>query len=232
MMEKGPERAHKRISHKTGRSSISEPAEIFLILDILRIGSMADDGSPWRDSMASKEAELRQRNEEVDRRRAEALRLAGDVVRHQEVPHLCASVLRVHCPVRGPTHRGAGRQDKLMQSPSALRSSSARSERASAENSPAKSAISAQGVSPSSVRSRPASAHSRYACRIRCCRRVCSVLACDGCNGLSCECSGVDDARAAERRFLDEDLTQHSEEASQDNADTRGPRRALKVDDS
>ena len=38
-----------------------------------------------RDSFASKEAELRQRNEDVDRRRAEALRLAGDVVRNQEV---------------------------------------------------------------------------------------------------------------------------------------------------
>jgi hypothetical protein len=35
--------------------------------------------------LGEREAELRQRNADVDRRRAEALRLATDVVRHQEV---------------------------------------------------------------------------------------------------------------------------------------------------
>ena len=35
--------------------------------------------------LGEREAELRRRNEDVDRRRVEALRLAGDVVRHQEV---------------------------------------------------------------------------------------------------------------------------------------------------
>jgi len=45
--------------------------------------------------LGEKEAELRRRNEDVDRRRAEALRLAGDVVRHQEVflHHLVFHVL-------------------------------------------------------------------------------------------------------------------------------------------
>jgi len=35
--------------------------------------------------LGEREAELRRRNEDVDRRRSEALRIAGDVVRHQEV---------------------------------------------------------------------------------------------------------------------------------------------------
>ena len=59
---------------------------------------MSDSGRSWgldahRDSYASKEAELRQRNEDIERRRAEALRLAGDVVRNQEV----APVPSVRC---------------------------------------------------------------------------------------------------------------------------------------
>ena len=40
--------------------------------------------------LGEKEAELRRRNEDVDRRRTEALRLACDVVRHQEV--LCCTL--------------------------------------------------------------------------------------------------------------------------------------------
>lgn len=38
--------------------------------------------------LGEREAELRRRNEDVDRRRSEALRIAGDVVRHQEVVQL------------------------------------------------------------------------------------------------------------------------------------------------
>jgi len=47
--------------------------------------SMQTQGSAAGFGMGEREEELRRRNEDVDRRRAEAMRLASDVVRHQEV---------------------------------------------------------------------------------------------------------------------------------------------------
>ena len=90
--------------------------------------------------LGDREAELRRRNEDLDRRRSEALRMADMVVSHQT--------------------------DKLVQSPASLRASQGlrpASARASVENSPVKSVASAKSQSsPASAHSRPQSAHSRF----------------------------------------------------------------------
>lgn len=49
---------------------------------------MQTQGSAAGFGIGEREEELRRRNEDVDRRRAEAMRLASDVVRHQEVSAL------------------------------------------------------------------------------------------------------------------------------------------------
>ena len=90
--------------------------------------------------LGDREAELRRRNEDLDRRRSEALRMADMVVSHQT--------------------------DKLVQSPASLRASQGlrpASARASVENSPVKSVASAKSQSsPASAHGRPQSAHSRF----------------------------------------------------------------------
>lgn len=57
----------------------------FLLKKIAPEFEMQTRGSTAGFGIGEREEELRRRNEDVDRRRAEAMRLASDVVRHQEV---------------------------------------------------------------------------------------------------------------------------------------------------
>jgi len=72
---------------------------------------MQTQGSAAGFGIGEREEELRRRNEDVDRRRAEAVRLASDVVRHQEVRALHTRRSAPHTPAPS-VQSGEGRDWK------------------------------------------------------------------------------------------------------------------------